>query len=115
MKLLITGRRMRVSQHLEEYMITKSRKLGRHLPMLTELRAEVAVDESRAEGERYRCQLTTTLAHRVLHATELAPDVHGAINGAVAKLDRQLSKIKLQHQHKGRPALNQVQELLAEA
>ena len=114
MKLIITGRHMHISHHLEEYITNKSEKLGKHMPALTEVRAEVEVDESRVSHEHFSCQLTTTVDHRVLQATETAADIHAAVNGAIAKLDRQLSKIKVQHQHKGRPSIAATEQLLSE-
>ncbi len=114
MKLIITGRHMHVSHHLEEYITSKSEKLGKHMPALTEVRVEVMVDESRVSNEHFSCQFTTTVDHRVLQATESAADIHGAVNGAIAKLDRQLGKVKVQHQHKGRLSVADAEQLLSE-
>ena len=75
------------------------------MPAIGELRVELALHETRANSDRFSCQLTTWLDHHMLNAESNADNVHKAINNAIAKLDRQLDKIKVQHQHKGRPSL----------
>ncbi|MCB0063767.1 MAG: ribosome-associated translation inhibitor RaiA [Caldilineaceae bacterium] len=105
MKIVVSGRQLQISNHLEEFIGQKAKKLGTHMPALGELRVEVAFNETRAESDRFSCQLTTWLDHRMLNAEGSAANVHKAINEAIDKLDRQLGKVKVQHQHKGRPSL----------
>jgi putative sigma-54 modulation protein len=105
MNLIISGRQMQISTHLEEFIKEKTEKLVKHMPNLGEVRVEVAINESRVDSDRYSCQITTWLDHHMLNAESSAGDVHKAINEAIAKFDRQLEKLKVQHQHKGRPSL----------
>ncbi|HRW06327.1 MAG TPA: ribosome-associated translation inhibitor RaiA [Caldilineaceae bacterium] len=105
MNIVVSGRQIQISNHLEEYIQQKAQKLGNHMPTLGEVRVEVTLNETRAETDRFACQLTTWVEHHMLNAESSAADVHKAITDAVAKLDRQLGRIKMQHQHKGRPSL----------
>ncbi len=105
MNLIISGRHIQISTHLEEYIEEKTRKLTNHMPNLGEVRVEVATNETRSEADHFTCQITSWLEHHMLNAESNAADLHQAINEAIAKFDRQLEKMKIQHQHKGRPSL----------
>ena len=105
MNLMISGRHIQISNHLEEYIEEKSRKLTNHMPNLGEVRVEVAVNETRSAADHFTCQITAWIEHQMLNAESNASNVHQAINEAIAKFDRQLEKMKIQHQHKGRPSL----------
>jgi putative sigma-54 modulation protein len=105
MNLIISGRHIQISNHLEEYIEEKTTKLAKHMPTLGEVRVEVAINETRADTDRFTCQITTWLDQHMLDAQSSGGDVHKAINSAIAKFDRQLEKMKIQHQHKGRPSL----------
>ncbi len=105
MNLIISGRHIQISNHLEEYIEEKTGKLINHMPNLGEVRVELAVNETRSAADHFTCQITTWLEHQMLNAESSASNVHQAINEAIAKLDRQLEKMKIQHQHKGRPSL----------
>lgn len=105
MKIVVSGRQMQISHHLNEYIEQKVKKLGKHMPSLGEIRVEAATNETRAESDRFSCQLTTWIDHHMLNAESSADTIYKAVNQVVAKLDRQLDKVKVQHQHKGRPSL----------
>ncbi|MEZ4679492.1 MAG: HPF/RaiA family ribosome-associated protein [Caldilineaceae bacterium] len=64
------------------------------MPTLDEVRIEVAVNKTKANTDRFTCQLTTWVEHHMLNAESAAADVHQAINSAINKLDRQLSKTR---------------------
>lgn len=105
MNLILSGRNMQISNHLEGFIGEKTAKLARHMPALGEVRVEVTVNKTQADTDRFTCQITTWVDHHMLDAEGSAGDVHKAVNDAVAKLDGQLRKVKVQHQHKGRPSL----------
>lgn len=105
MNVMISGRQLQISRHLEEFIEEKTGKLAKHMPTLGEVRVEVALHETRADTDRYTCQITTWLDHHMLDSSSTASDIHKAINEAVAKVDGQLRKMKVQHQHKGRASL----------
>lgn len=105
MNIVVSGRQIHIGSHLEEFIQQKSAKLARHIPKLGEVRVEVMANQVRADSERFTCQITTWFDRHMLNAESDAADVHQAINVAIAKLDRQLAKLKVQHQHKGRPSL----------
>jgi ribosomal subunit interface protein len=113
MQLVMNGRRIELTTHLQEYIAQKVRKLEKHTPELDQVRTEVAEYATRDPSERYTCQMSTRFDHHLLHVEVAAGDMKAAITAAVVKLDRQLRKQKVQHQHKGRPSIAQTMEKLA--
>ncbi|MBX3009910.1 MAG: ribosome-associated translation inhibitor RaiA [Caldilineaceae bacterium] len=113
MQLVMNGRRIELTNRLQEYVAKKVSKLERHVPELGQVRAELAQHDTYAMLERYTCQLTTWFDHRLLSVEVAADDMKVAVNGAVVKLERQLRKQKVQHQHKGRPSVAMTVEKLS--
>lgn len=112
MQLVMNGRRIELTTRLQEYIAQKVSKLEKHSPALGQVHTEVTEYETYPALERYTCQMTTWFDHHLLRVEVAAGDIKPAINGAVAKLDRQLRKQKIQHQHKGRPSIAKVVEQL---
>ena len=115
MQLVMNGRHIELGTHLQEYIAQKVSKLEKHIPSVAQVRTEVAEYETRDPSERYTCQMSTWFDHHLLSVEVAAADIKPAITAAVAKLDRQLRKQKVQHQHKGRPSLGKTMEKLAAA
>lgn len=113
MQLVMNGRHIELGTHLQAYIAQKVSKLEKHIPELGQVRTEVAEYATRDPSERYTCQMTTWFDHHMLSVEVAAADIKPAITAAVAKLDRQLRKQKVQHQHKGRPSLAKTVEKLA--
>jgi putative sigma-54 modulation protein len=113
MQLVMNGRRIELTTHLQEYIAKKVSKLEKHIPNLGQVRTEVAEYATRDPSERYTCQMTTWFDRHLLSVEVTAGDIKPAIIAAVAKLDRQLRKQKVQHQHKGRPSIARNMEKLA--
>lgn len=112
MQLVINGRRIELTTHLQEYIAKKVSKLEKHIPELGQVRTEVAEYETHPALERYTCQMTTWFDHHLLSVEVAAGDIKSAITAAVGKLDRQLRKQKVQRQHKGRPSMAMMVEKL---
>ncbi|MEZ4732687.1 MAG: ribosome-associated translation inhibitor RaiA [Caldilineaceae bacterium] len=105
MQLVMNSRQIELTNHLQEYITEKVSKLEKHTPNLDHVRAEVAVYQTHTAAERYTCQMTTWFDRHLLRVEVAAGDIKPAVNRAVTKLDRQLRKLKVQHQHKGRPSI----------
>jgi len=102
---MMNGRHIELTTHLQEYIAKKVSKLEKHIPEFGQVRTQVAEYATRNPHERYTCQMTTWFNHHLLSVEVSADDIKPAINAAVAKLERQLRKQKVQHQHKGRPSI----------
>ena len=113
MELVMNGRHLDLGTHLQEYIAQKVSKLEKHIPELGQVRTEVAEYTTRDPSERYTCQMSTWFDHHLLSVEVKAADIKPAITAAVTKLDRQLRKQKVHHQHKGRPSLAKTVEKLA--
>jgi len=105
MQLVMNSRRLELTTHLQSYIAKKVSKLEKHVPELGQVRTELTEYETHPALERYTCQMNTWFDHHLLSVEVTAGDIKDAINAAVAKLDRQLRKQKVQHQHKGRPSI----------
>jgi len=112
MQLVMNGRQIILSTRLQQYIAEKVSKLEKHCPTLGQVRTEVAEYTTHDPSMRYTCQLTTWFDRRLLRVEAAAADVKAAITAAVTKLDRQLRKQKIQHQHKGRPSIASMVERL---
>jgi ribosomal subunit interface protein len=112
MQLVMNSRRIELTTHLQEYIAQKVSKLEKHSPSLGQVRTEVAEYETHSVSDRFTCQMTTWFDHHLLRVEVAADNVQAAINAAVAKLDRQLRKQKIHHQHKGRPSIAESLERL---
>jgi len=94
MELQIIGKNMQVSDDVQEFIHKKVEKLDRHFPQLSQGTVEVAHEPTKSSQRRYVVQIT--LAHKgaLLRGEGHAADVHTAINGAVAVMDRQVARYK---------------------
>lgn len=106
MKLVVNGRHLEITEHIHSFVTNKMRKLERHMPTLTEVHTELSESPTRAAADRYTCQVTAWLENRTLYAQEQASDMLAAIQATIAKLERQMQKVKVQRQHKGRVSLS---------
>lgn len=112
MNLILTGRQMKVSPRLAEFVEGKVKRLERHMPSLGDVQVQLATNPTRADEDRFSCKITTWVDHHLVCAEESAADIKRAANAAVQKLDRQLTRLRKFHQHKGRPSVAQNLETL---
>ncbi len=94
MKILVHGRNVEVNDWIQEYIEKKVAKLERHLPQVTEVRAELVYAETRSADDRYTCQLTLAAGGQTLRAEESTGDIFASIDATVDKLQRQIRRFK---------------------
>ncbi len=93
MKLLVHGRQINVTDSIEEYVEKRIQRLERHMPNVTEVRAELSHLPTKSLNDSFTCQLTMLAKKRILRAEESSGDIHAAIDLAVDKMDRQVEKV----------------------
>jgi len=94
-KIEIVGRDFEVTDRITEYVTKKVTKLDRHLSMIDETRIELAhIKSARSSLDRYVAQMTVRGKGFILRAEERADDIRAAIDTALEKLDRQVSRYK---------------------
>ncbi len=94
----IHGRDMTVSPRLREYVEKKLGKLDRYLPSITEVRVELAeVKSARSASDRHVAQLTVLARGAVFRAEESQDDMFAAVDAALDKMHRQLTRHKGKH------------------
>jgi putative sigma-54 modulation protein len=94
-KIEIVGRDFEVTDRITEYVTKKVTKLDRHLSMIDETRIELShVKSARSALDRYVAQMTVRGKGFILRAEERADDIRAAIDTALEKLDRQVSRYK---------------------
>jgi putative sigma-54 modulation protein len=94
-KIEIVGRDFEVTDRITEYVTKKVAKLDRHLSMIDETRIELAhIKSARSSLDRYVAQMTVRGKGFILRAEERADDIRAAIDTALEKLDRQVSRYK---------------------
>lgn len=93
MKLLVHGTQVQITDHIEEYIQKRMSKLERHMPQMKEVRAELSHNQTRAASDQFTCQLTMWAPKRILRAEEVSGDIFAAIDQAVDKMDRQITKV----------------------
>lgn len=93
MKLLVHGKQMDITGQIEEYVEKRMAKLERHMPQVMEVRAELSHNQTRANKDKFTCQLTMRAPKRILRAEEADSTIFAAIDRAVDKMDRQITKV----------------------
>ena len=91
----IVGRDFEVTDRIKDYVTKKVNKLDRHLSMIDETRIELAhVKSARSSLDRYVAQLTVRGKGFILRSEERADDIRTALDTALEKLDRQVTRYK---------------------
>ncbi len=93
MKLLVHGRQINITDNLEDYVEKRIERLERHMPQVTEVRAELSHLPTKSASDSFTCQLTMWAKKRIFRAEEASADIHAAIDKAVDKMDRQVEKV----------------------
>lgn len=98
MEVHIEGVHVHISQHLENYVNTKLKKLERHFHQIT----TVSVSLTSHETSSYRAEATIHLSGGEIFADASASELYAAVDLLADKLDRQVirRKEKLQD-HRG--------------
>lgn len=93
MKLLIHGRQINITERIEEHVSKRMERLERHMPQITEARAELSHLPTKSLSDSFTCQLTMWAKKRIMRAEESDGSVYAAIDKAVDKMDRQIEKV----------------------
>jgi putative sigma-54 modulation protein len=94
MELKVTSRNAEVSDYLRQYITKKLHKLERYLPETKEVDVELTSHMSRNLGEQHVAQATVRANRAILRAEVQAADQFEAIDGVLAKLQRQVERYK---------------------
>ncbi|MCS7283574.1 MAG: ribosome-associated translation inhibitor RaiA [Anaerolineae bacterium] len=98
MEIQMYSRNLEITPRLQEYVEKKVSKLIRYLPYITEVRVDLAVENTRAANQRQVAQLTIRTPRVILRAEERAGDLFAAIDAALDKMRRQIRRYKTRRQ-----------------
>ena len=113
MKLLVHGRQIDVTDPIEQHVRKRIARLERHMPQVTEVRAELSHRPTKSASDSFTCQLTMWAKKRILRAEESSGDIYAAVDKAVDKMDRQVEKVAgRQKQHHHRPLAESTEAVL---
>jgi len=104
MNIQIHARNIELNERLSNYIQQKLSRLDHYLPNVTDVHVDLAYGHSRSTGDRAIAQLTIRNSRGVvLRAEEKErPDLFAAVDAALDKLYRQISRYKdKQHRHAG--------------
>lgn len=100
MDIQVNARNLEITPRLRQYVEKKVSKLDRYLPGLSEMRVDLAVENTRSADQRQVAQLTAWVGGTVLRAEERTNDLFAAIDAAVDKMRRQISRFKERRQER---------------
>ena len=94
MEVQLFVRNLELTPRLREYVEKKIDKLDRYLSDIDEARVELGVENSRSSAHRQVAQLTVRVHGSILRSEERASDMFAAVDAAVDKMRRQMSRYK---------------------
>jgi putative sigma-54 modulation protein len=98
MEIQLFARNMALTPRLQEYVEKKVGKLSRYLPNITDVRVDLSVENTRSSAQRQVAQLTIRTPRVMLRAEERASDMFTAIDAAIDKMRRQITRYKTRRQ-----------------
>lgn len=111
MDIRIHSRNMDVTDRLQEYVEKKTKRLDRYLPELSEVRVDLAEENTRSAVERQVAQITIRDERgTILRAEERTNDMFASVDAVVDKLYRQISRYRGKRRRNRREAA--VEELV---
>jgi len=102
MNLLITGHHIDVTPTLREYVKDKLEPVTRHFDQIIDVAVVLGVEKPAEKEKRQYAEVNLRIKGNMLHVEDCAEDLYAAIDGMMAKLDRQVLKYKEKvqdHQH----------------
>lgn len=105
MNLIVHGRQINITEHIEDYVDKRITRLERHMPQVREVRAELSHLPTRSAKDSFTCQLTMWAKKRILRAEQSSGDIYAAIDKAVDKMDRQIEKVAGRQKHHRRASI----------
>ncbi len=94
MQVIISGKNMEVSDWLREYVEKKVSKLDRYLPSLTEVRVELAQEDTKSAKQSQVVQVTLRANGAILRGEERSSDLTAATDAVMEKLHKQIERYK---------------------
>lgn len=94
MNILITGHHLDLTPAIREHVEDKLERITRHFDRITEIEVILGIDSSAAKTKQQTAEVNLRLKGETLHAEDGAEDLYAAIDGMIAKLDRQVLKAK---------------------
>lgn len=98
MEIQLFTRNVELTPRLQEYVEKKVGKLSRYLPSITDIRVDLSVENTRSNAQRQVAQLTIRTPRVMLRAEERASDMFAAIDAALDKMRRQITRYKTRRQ-----------------
>jgi putative sigma-54 modulation protein len=99
MEIQLFARNLEITPRLREYVETKVGKLDRYLD-IDSARIDLAVENTRSSAHRQVAQLTVRTRGTILRVEERASDMFAAIDMALDKMRRQVSRYKKRRQNR---------------
>ncbi len=91
----IYGRNIEITERIQEYVDKKVSKLDRYLNNIEEARVDLAfVKTARSATDRQVAQITIRGKGYILRSEERADDIFAALDSAVSKMQRRISRYK---------------------
>jgi putative sigma-54 modulation protein len=94
MGIQLFARNLEITPRLQKYVEKKVRKLDRYLSEIDEVRVDLAVENTRSSAHRQVAQMTVRTRGTMLRSEERAADMFAAIDAALDKMRRQVSRYK---------------------
>jgi putative sigma-54 modulation protein len=102
MEVVIRGKNFDVTPRLHEYVEAKAERLSRHLGTISEVRVDLAVENTRSDADRQVAQVTVLSRKAMLRAEERTDDMFASIDAVLDKLLRQIERYKGKRQQRFR-------------
>lgn len=100
MDVLIRGRNLEVTPRLEDYVEAKVARLGRYLPTISEVRVDLAIENTRSNADSQVAQVTVHSKKTILRAEERTDDIFASFDAVLDKIHRQIERYKGKRQQR---------------
>ncbi|MEM7130329.1 MAG: ribosome-associated translation inhibitor RaiA [Chloroflexota bacterium] len=104
MDLIVQGRNVEITEHIQEYVEKKVSRLERHLASIEEVRGELTESNTRSQSDRYTFQLTLLGNRKILRSEVSTGDIFASIDAAMEKMSRQIEKVEGRRKNRRRKA-----------
>lgn len=94
MNLLLTGQHVTLTPAIRAYVEEKLDRILRHFNQIIEIEVILGLEDAADKELRQRAEVNLRVKGDVLHAESHADDLYAAIDLMIAKLDKQVLKLK---------------------
>jgi putative sigma-54 modulation protein len=102
MEVMVHGRNFEVSPRLQDYVEKKVSRLDRYLNSISEVRVDLAVENTRSNSDSQVAQFTVHSKRTILRAEARTDDIFASIDAGLDKLFRQIERYKGKRQQRMR-------------